>query len=155
MKFCTKCSTEKSLDLFYSKQSSNWCKACHKNYRDSRKEKVSELSKNWNCKNKERASLTRKIWKQKNKSLNRAYSLNRLAKKKQRVPSWFGELDELVMKEAHDLAFRRGKITGVKWAVDHIIPMNGKLVSGLHIHNNIQVITASENCKKHNKYEVQ
>lgn len=155
MKKCTKCLTEKKLDLFYANQSGNWCIACHKEYRDSRKKEIAKNGKRWISENKERAALNRHLWKKNNKELNRMYSLNRIAKKKQRTPSWFGELDELVMKEAHHLAKLREQITGFKWDVDHIIPLCGKQVSGLHVYNNIQVIPKSMNVQKHNKYEAQ
>jgi hypothetical protein len=128
---------------------------CHKAYRDSRKQEVAELGKKWISENKEKAKLNRHLWKKNNKDLNRMYSLNRLANKKQRTPSWYGEFDAFVMKEAHHLAKLREEITGFKWDVDHIIPLCGKQVSGLHVHNNIQVIPKSMNVQKHNKYEAQ
>ena len=155
MKLCTKCLTEKTIDFFYKKQVGNWCIACHKSYRDSRKKEIAELSKKWISENKERATLNRHLWKKNNKELNRMYVANRLARKKQRTPNWFGELDNLVMIEAHHLAKLREEITGFKWDVDHIIPLCGKKVSGLHVYNNIQVIPKSMNVKKHNKYEAQ
>lgn len=37
--------------------------------------------------------------------------------------------------------------------VDHIIPLQGKLISGLHVEYNLQYLTKSENSKKNNKYE--
>jgi hypothetical protein len=41
----------------------------------------------------------------------------------------------------------------MSWHVDHIIPLQGKNVSGLHIPENLQVIPAIENIKKRNNFE--
>ncbi len=45
------------------------------------------------------------------------------------------------------------KLTGEKYHVDHVIPLQGKNVSGLHIPANLQILTATANMKKGNKYE--
>ncbi len=58
------------------------------------------------------------------------------------------ELTQLVIKEAHDLRKLRNHLTKIEWHVDHIVPLKGQLVSGLHIWSNLQVIPKIANLKK-------
>jgi 5-methylcytosine-specific restriction endonuclease McrA len=55
-------------------------------------------------------------------------------------------------EEAHDLRIRRNAATGINWHVDHIIPIRGETVSGLHIWSNLQVIPEIENLRKSNAF---
>lgn len=58
------------------------------------------------------------------------------------------EFTKLVVKEAHDLRKLRNNITGIEWHVDHIEPLKGKDVCGLHIWSNLQVIPKLLNLQK-------
>jgi len=66
---------------------------------------------------------------------------------RQSTPDW---VDKNVIKEFFAKAQRLSKQTGVLNHVDHIYPLNGKLVSGLTVPENLQVLTESENCRKSN-----
>lgn len=75
------------------------------------------------------------------------------AKRLLRNANWDTELTDFVTKEAHHLKALRKSITKFDWHVDHIIPLNGRLVSGLHIWSNLRVIPAIINLRKNNFYE--
>lgn len=69
-----------------------------------------------------------------------------------RTPAWADQAKILEFyKRARQLAIETGK----PHHVDHVIPLQGALVSGLHVHNNLQILTASENSRKRNRYEVE
>ena len=81
---------------------------------------------------------------------DRVYSHARRAKARLR-PTTLTELDRFVLKEAASLAADREKTTGIKWHIDHIMPLNHKIISGLNCANNIQVVPAYWNMAKGNR----
>lgn len=68
-----------------------------------------------------------------------------------RTPSW-ADLNKI--RDFYILAEKLTNETGVPHEVDHIVPLQGKLVSGLHVHNNLQVITRFENRSKRNNVNI-
>lgn len=143
--------------------------AKHKKYRDSNKEVLNAQKKVYASLNDEKIKLRHKLWYQNNKESIKAqqkiYLANNLEKFRlkranrratiiMRTPSWNCEFNDFAIQELYSLAALRTKVTNISWHVDHIIPLKGKKVSGLHVANNLQVITSLENCVKANKYEV-
>lgn len=63
--------------------------------------------------------------------------------------------DRKGIKRMYAEARRLTEATGIVHQVDHIIPLRGDMVSGLHVHNNLQILTGSENSKKRNRFEVE
>ena len=101
------------------------------------------------CKN-ARDSSYRKKWRDNNKGMTNANTAKRKASKLQQTPSW-SETEEIA--ELYSWAAHLQKVTGIQMHVDHIVPLQGKHVSGLHCVDNLKVITAKENLAKGNRHE--
>ena len=69
-----------------------------------------------------------------------------------RIPAWLSDDDKWMVEQAYELSAMRSKLFGFQWDVDHIITMNGTLVSGLHVPTNLQVIPHVLNVQKHNLF---
>lgn len=82
----------------------------------------------------------------------RSHVSKRRADKLQRCPAW---ADLGAIRAIHAEAQRRTLETGIEHHVDHIIPLRGELVCGLHVETNLQILTASENVRKHNRFEIE
>jgi 5-methylcytosine-specific restriction endonuclease McrA len=67
---------------------------------------------------------------------------------RKRVPQWLTEEHWLAINAFYLEAERKTKETGIKHHVDHIHPLRGKTVSGLHVPWNLQVLTRDENLQK-------
>jgi hypothetical protein len=112
-----------------------------------------EYFRMWDEQNKESRRNSSKKYRAENPDKQRAAEARRRASVLQALPEWDEELTQFVTEEAFDLAKRRKEITGFAWHVDHVVPLKGKNVCGLHVWNNFQVIPATENLKKGNKWQ--
>ena len=165
MKQCSKCYKTKELIMFPKR--GNDCKACvadyMKEYRANNADHISQLKKSWTLKNIERVKannkryasnnpekrrVARAKWRIANPQTINALTRNRRATKINRTPKWV-DIEELwLIKEVYALATIRTKVFNFSWHVDHIIPLQGKDVCGLHTINNLQVIPGIENVRK-------
>lgn len=74
--------------------------------------------------------------------------MRRNARKKNASPSW---ANLLAMQNIYEQAARLTRATGVAYHVDHIVPLQGKTVCGLHVENNLQILLKTENQIKGNR----
>jgi len=84
----------------------------------------------------------------------RAAMIKRRVAKMHRTPVWLTADDLWVMEQAYALAVLRTNLFGFSWHVDHILPLQGKKVSGLHVPTNLQVIPWVDNIRKANTFKV-
>ena len=129
-----------------------YSKIWHKKYRLNNKEKIKEISRLYYLnnkekikiyieKNKERKKKYHKEYRLKNNNLINALQAKRRAMKLRATPK-FANLKKI--KEIY-------KNCPKGYTVDHIIPLQGNNVCGLHVEWNLQYLTRSENSSKSNK----
>ena len=70
---------------------------------------------------------------------------------RQATPKWLTLEDKMEIRLKYRLAIELSRSTGIRHAVDHIIPLHGETVCGLHVPWNLDVITQEENLRKYNK----
>ena len=178
MRTCRICLKDKSLNEYpnhslYKDGKETKCKTCLSEYRKAKWQANLEVSRNYGRKykaknreiiakrsmeyvlnNSEKRKKTMKEYRQRTKPLQAYYVRKRQASLLNRTPKWLTKDDLWLIKEAYELAALRTKMFGFKWHVDHIIPLQGKLISGLHMIENLQVIPEKDNLSKHNRFEV-
>ena len=122
-----------------------------KRYAKRYPEKVVAKTQAWRARHPERAAEVDKRTRQKNSARINANRAKYRAVKLQATPAWLnkGHWFEMGCAYVYRDALKR---IGFDYHVDHIVPLQGKNVSGLHVPENLQVILATENRLKNNRY---
>lgn len=118
-------------------------------YYRNRAEAAKKNAAKWASANRDKKNFYAKAWRQRNKSRVNAWDAARYANEKLAMPSW---ANQFFIEEAYALAKLRERLCGGRWHVDHIVPLQSKLVCGLHVESNLQVIPAAHNIRKSNRY---
>lgn len=175
MKICSRCCEQKPFYEFSSHKLTRdglrgECKICHaketarwkKENPDKHKAQQKRHGKKYNSqinlKSRIRYGATleyQRARKSAYKKLNRGKENALLAKyratKKMATPPWLTALHFQQIEIFYDAAAKLTKEFGVKMDVDHIIPIQGEIVCGLHVPWNLQILTAKENQSKGNR----
>lgn len=181
MRKCTKCKNEKDLGCFVKNKNTHdgfhlWCKTClsegkkqsylknkahynaksRANYHENR-ERYNEMSREWRQQNPERlkelvakyraSAKGKETRRQENKrrydsGYRKAWNFIRRRGIERATPQW---VDKKQLQE-----FFKNRPKG--FHVDHIVPLRGKIVSGLNVPWNLQYLPAHENFRKSNKF---
>lgn len=158
MKTCAYCKQTKELSLFSQYKGKayyySYCKQCTtakgKEWAQKNKEKSRTSKAKWQLKNKQKKAESQRKWLDKNPEIHTAKEAKRRATKLNATPKW---VDLNAIKTEYLLAKWCSDVTGEFYHVDHIIPLNGIGVCGLHVPWNLQVLPATTNLQKGNRYE--
>lgn len=120
--------------------------------RTANPEKTKEYFREYRARNAETIKQHIRNWKTANPGKVNADTAKRYTNKLQRTPPWLTK-EHLEQIRLHYVeASRLTKLTGICFHVDHVVPLNGKAVSGLHVPWNLQILPYYANIAKGNKY---
>lgn len=157
MKHCSNCNQTKEFTEFYTNKGKHhcYCKDCAKQknneWKQKNKDKVATYDKAWQQANKDKKSKNYKNYQVNNRAKVNSYNSYRRALELQATPKWLTASHKLHMECKYSLAAMLSKHTAEQHHVDHIVPLNGKTVCGLHVPWNLQVLTAKANLSKSNR----
>lgn len=160
-KICTKCNQSKSFDCFYKAKLGKYglksiCRMCQADeaviYGNKNKEKISVQRAEHTKKNKERLAEYASIYRKNNPGKINAKTAKRRAQKRKATPKWLTEVHWKQIEAFYIEAAELKEKTGIPHEVDHIIPLRGDIVKGLHVPWNLRVVTRSENRHKSRKF---
>jgi hypothetical protein len=94
----------------------------------------------------------RNAWKDRNPLEVKASTKHRRDKHKQATPKWLSLEQKAEIRKIYIDAMTVSRVTKTPYVVDHIIPLRGQDVCGLHVPWNLQIMSREENLKKSNKH---
>ena len=162
MKTCTKCNMEKEICNFsknknYKDGMAYHCKACVystcRAWLKNNRESAANSSKKWLEKNTEKHKMAVARWQGNNQDKRNSTEAKRRAKKLHATPNWLTECQLAEIQEFYALCKELQWLSDPSdvLSVDHIVPLQGENVSGLHVPWNLQILPKSLNSSKNNK----
>ena len=161
---CKECRKQASLKNFYENQEHKNAKNMEAYWRRKeklpnlwadvyakRREKSLQQSKAYYVVNSEVIKSRQRLWSKTNRGTANALGKMYKLKKRNATPKWLNESQIIAIKCKYQVAAMLN-IHGVeRWHVDHIVPIRGKDVCGLHVPWNLQVMPAKDNLAKGNR----
>lgn len=115
------------------------------------RDKVNAKTLKWRQNNPDKMRVILANYEKDNLAKRIAKNMKRHADKLKRTPKWLTKQQLKEMQSFYIKAKILTKQTGIPHEVDHILPLRGKNLSGLHVPWNLQILTESENIKKSNR----
>jgi len=143
---CMECSRNRAKK--YIQENKQGARVRSRRHYDKNKELCRARTIEWQRQNKERHAIKVKRWKQKNKAHLAFKAAERRKHVRRATPTW-AKKESIRLKYIE--AGVMSRITGLSYHVDHVIPLQGKEVCGLHVHYNLRAIPERDNIAKSNK----
>ncbi len=160
MKRCCTCGEVKELADFHKRVAAkdgkaSLCKKCVVKrflaWQKANPDKARVIGNRYRANHPERIKQTARASRLRHPGAANARARLRTIRKLRAAPQWLTPQQKAEIKECYTKAKWLERHHGGKWHVDHIIPLKGKNVSGLHVPWNLQVISAEQNLRKSNK----
>lgn len=116
------------------------------------KERLNEISRENYLDNKDRYRKTAKLWRVANRSRANALAMKYHASKLSATPDWLSKEQISEINDLYAMVQMFKLYTGTEYHVDHIVPLQGETVCGLHVPWNLQLLPWDENISKGNRH---
>jgi hypothetical protein len=136
----------------YSEANKDTLKEKHAKYYQEHQEEIIAKVQVWQKANKEKHRTRSLEWQVKNPAKANARNARRRAAKLNATPKWLTREHLKQIERYYIVAKWVESILNEPIEVDHIVPLQGENVSGLHAPWNLQLLTEEENCSKKNKF---
>jgi hypothetical protein len=122
-------------------------------HRAENDEHIKSVKAQWYQDNKEEKKAYEADYRINNRGKHRADRRKYKAAKRNAVPPWLTKEQLKQIQRYYDAAHWATVILEELIVVDHVVPLQGKNIRGLHVPWNLQLLTEEENCRKGNKYD--
>ena len=139
---------EKRADYFRKYNKSEAGQQAKRKYYEANKENVIARAQARPDEDKRRYKKTHKV---NNPDMYKEMTSLRRRRFRDATPKWLTENQKMEIRLKYRLAIELSRVTGERHAVDHIIPLHGESVCGLHVPWNLQVLTQKDNLTKYNR----
>ena len=115
---------------------------------EAKRDELLARSREYHYRDHEKRLAQKRAWSAANRALGAHYTAKRRAMLLRATPAW---ADRAAIEREYQSAFLRTWLTGEPCEVDHIVPLDNKLVCGLHVPANLRVVPRLVNRSKGNR----
>lgn len=119
--------------------------------KDKNPRKYLALVKKWQQANQNKTAEYQRTYRLRNVGQRNLWTMNYKAAKAERMPTWLNDAEIFEMECVYKYCAGLRNV-GLDYHVDHVVPLRGDNVSGLHVSWNLQVIPGHENMSKGNTF---